>query len=173
MRLSPWLPILVLLVAGAAVGYAVGLRAVPYRMMAIQMERFERITGGPNRMMVGPPGKNLKRPIEKANPDIQAANCSYDLAKGPVRLKGPVWDGYWSLSFFQANSDNFAILTDRDTEGSFDVVLATDGQATPPGVRVVRSPSARGIAMIRMFVGTEDDKRRAHAAALASTCAPA
>jgi uncharacterized membrane protein len=171
MRLMPWI---LFIAVFAVAGYWGTLFAIPYAKMSVQMDRFEKMSGGPNMMKAARPGKNLQRPIEKGNPDIQPASCTYDLHGGPVRMRGPVWDGYWSLSFFQANTDNFRILTDLDTHERFDVLIVPKGQAPsmpPPGVTVVESPSLRGIALVRMFVGNDEDKRRAHEAARATSCA--
>jgi uncharacterized membrane protein len=87
------------------------------------------------------------------SPDLLYSKCVYDVSAGPVRITTPVPGGYWSMSVYAANTDLVAVVNDRElTEPRLDVVLATNGQATPDGVRVIRVEGARGVALFRTLV---------------------
>jgi uncharacterized membrane protein len=142
---------------------------IPYEIMEQQIARLHTGAGGYNRANYGVPGKNLKLQIEKANPEIQSVYCAYDLSAGPVRAYGPVWDGYWSLSLYQANSDNYYVLTNSETDGAFDVTILPPGSEAASKDEVV-SPSSKGILLIRMFLGSADAIPAAREAAAQTAC---
>jgi uncharacterized membrane protein len=163
----------IMAVVGTFAGYCGALIAIPFALMERQIANLVRGSKGVNRFVAGPPGKNPRIRIERANPDVQPAGCAYDLSNGPLRFSGPVWEGYWSLSFFQMNSDNFATVTNAQVGNRFDVLLAL--KSHPKAVLRadeirIESPTMRGIAIIRMFVGTADDMRLANALVRQISC---
>ncbi|MBN8502731.1 MAG: DUF1254 domain-containing protein, partial [Sphingomonadales bacterium] len=91
------------------------------------------------------------RGVVRPSPDLAYSTCAFDLSAGPVAveaLPSPA-GGYVSLSVFAANTDNIAVFdTDQSPDG-IRFILARDGQATPPGARVVISPSDKGIVLDR------------------------
>ena len=87
------------------------------------------------------------------SPDLLYSKCLYDVSAGPVRVTAPVPESYWSMSVYAANTDLVAVVNDRELpEHRLDAVFALEGQATPAGVRVIRVPSARGVALFRTLV---------------------
>ena len=111
----------------------------------------------------------------RANPDSIISSMAYDLSDGPVRVAGETWPRYWSLSFFQQNSDNFFVINDLELAGPyFDFVLALEGQDTEAlgGTKVI-SPTAKGIMLIRRFAADASDMPGIIANQDAMTCGPA
>ncbi|MEO0884148.1 MAG: DUF1254 domain-containing protein [Pseudomonadota bacterium] len=100
---------------------------------------------------------------------------AYDLSDGPVRISGETWPRYWSVSFYQQNSDNFFVMNDQElADRTFDFVLALEDQditafdATP-----IISPTAKGIMLIRRFAADASDMPAIIANQEALICAPA
>jgi uncharacterized membrane protein len=75
-----------------------------------------------------------------------------------------------SISVFQANSDNIFVLNDRQAPNGVDFVLAKTGQATPPGARVVISPSDKGIILDRRLAPDAETFAKADAARRGDVC---
>ena len=111
----------------------------------------------------------------RANPDSIISSMAYDLSNGPVRISGQTWPRYWSISFYQQNSDNFVVINDQDmADSSFNFILALDDQdvASLDG-RPIISPTSKGIMLIRRFAADAADMPGIIANQQAMTCAPA
>jgi len=82
------------------------------------------------------------------------------LSSGPVLFEGRAPnDSYWSLSFFEHNTDNFFVINDREIEGrKFRLLLVKKSASIPDGfteAELVRSPSRTGIVLQRIFIDKE------------------
>ena len=111
----------------------------------------------------------------RANPDSIISSMAYDLSEGPVRIAGETWPRYWSISFYQQNSDNFFVMNDLEMASSaFGFILALDGQDTSAysGVPII-SPTEKGIMLVRRFAADATDMEGIIANQEALTCAPA
>lgn len=118
------------------------------------------------------PRRNAAR---RANPDSIISSMAYDLSDGPVRIAGETWPRYWSISFYQQNSDNFFVMNDLEMASrSFQFILALADQDTSSmeGVPVI-SPTPKGIMLIRRFAAEASDMPGIIANQDALTCAPA
>lgn len=111
----------------------------------------------------------------RANPDSIITSMAYDLSDGPVRVSGETWPRYWSLSFYQQNSDNFFVVNDLELPSSdFDFVLALEGQDTDGlGGTPIVSPTAKGIMLVRRFAADASDMPGIIANQDAMRCGPA
>lgn len=140
------------IVAGIG-AYFMVLREIPRRIMARVMAGLSG-RGGINAFAHGKRPTAKARMVVRPAPDLIYSTVAYDLKNGPVRLLGPLPPGYWSLSLYAANSDNFFVLNDRELPArNFDVTLTHGGGgAGAASGRVVHCPGPRGIALIRMFV---------------------
>jgi len=151
--------VLSLLIAGVAgfLAYRLTLRRVPHLIMRRAMATIGKAAGGTNRLFHGKRPTATARQVVMPAPDLIYSSCVYDLSWGPVRLQGPVAEGYWSLSAYAENTDNFFVANDRELpERRFDVVLIRKGERLPAefaGVTAIPAPSDRGILLIRMFIG--------------------
>lgn len=159
----------VLLAALVAVGtYAATLWATPYGMMAKAMEKLG--TGGINVMRHQGLPTAENRWIVRPSPDLAYSICVFDLSMGPVKIDAFVPPRrYWSLSVFDANTDNIFSVNDRAVEGGRYALTLSKGAAR--GSLVV--PGGKGIALIRILVTDAQDLASIDALRRRSTCAPA
>ena len=125
----------------------------------VMMRALDRL-GTPNVMHVGHLPDATSRTIVRPSPDILYASCPYDLSKGPLQVTAPVVRAnYWSISAFDAATNNFFVKNDQQaTSDLLEVVIVQRGQPWPPlGNAVERvilfSPSERGLILIRAVVG--------------------
>jgi uncharacterized membrane protein len=102
------------------------------------------------------------RQIVRPSPDFAYSACAYDLSDGPVTISVTPWEDYWSLSLYADNSDNFFVIDDREARNGVEITLIRRGRAAPDDApRVVASPSAQGIALIRRLAPTPETYARA------------
>jgi len=128
----------------------------------VMMRAFDRL-GAVNAMHVGRRPTAASRAIVRPSPDIVYASCPYDLTKGPLRVTAPViHTSYWSISAFDANTNNFFVKNDQQTPAdSVELIVVRHGQAWPKLDTAVErvilfSPSEKGLILIRAVV--DDDK---------------
>jgi len=116
-------------------------------------------------------------------PDVRYAFCRFDLARGPVRLKGAVPDDLWMVAFYTPQGDNFYTVSGADMKGArLDLVIAKADQPVAEGgvdapeesdeVFVVKSPVEQGIAMIRAPLAGQSHAASAEGALKAIVCSP-
>lgn len=149
-------PVAAALVLGIAT-YCVTLARTPQALMSAAFSRLAK--QGINRFAHLPLATDQSRAVVRPSPDLAYSTCPYDLGGGPVAVNvAPVPANYWSLSVFQANTDAAFVRNNVQSGGGpIAAIIALDGQATPPGVPVVRVKGARGVALIRILV---DDRAR-------------
>lgn len=91
--------------------------------------------------------------VVRSSPDLFYALCRYDLS-GPdavLEVKMGEWPGYQSLSFFDAETNNFATL--RGEGKAIDVTLRAPGNAITDGLE---SPTTRGVVLIRRLAPSQE-----------------
>ena len=96
------------------------------------------------------------------SPDRLYSICVYDLnaANGAVRVSThDMPNSYWSVSVFDANTNNFFALNDRQAKtGATDFLLVARGaSAAATGLPVITAPTSSGIVLFRTLI---DDERR-------------
>lgn len=156
-----WLLVTLLL---AVVVHVVAVRALPYAIMAIVMRRGAEVSGW-NTAMHPPLATSASRAIVRPSPDLAYTSCIFDVSQRPLLVSAPIGNGYASVSMFASNTDNFFAVNDRSPsltlpretgEGSAVIEAVVAGPSTPPfdagGRRVVRSPSDRGMVLVRRVV---------------------
>lgn len=153
----------------AIVAHFVFIFATPRVLMGVAFDRVS--TAGPNTWQVADRVTPLSRTIVRPSPDFAYSACAYDLSDGPLRLRVNPWHQYWSLSLYAGNSDNYFVTDDREARRGTDIVLIRRGSRAPEDVeRVVRSPTTRGIALIRRLAPTGDEYNRAREVARGDAC---
>lgn len=160
-------------IAVAVIAHFAYVNAVPRMLMSVAMTR---IAGGEhNAWRLAPRVTQESRTIVRPSPDFAYSACSYDLSQGPVRIHVAPWEGYWSLSLYADNSDNFFVVDDREVQGGVDVLVSRNrpSETDEPTVRAVRSPSVRGIALIRRLAPNADAYAAAAQVAAGDVCAAA
>lgn len=166
-----------LFLISAGIGFALAFPgAVSLAPSLIMSAAMKRVTGQTqaNGWSFAPRTTEASRQIVRPSPDLAYATCRFDLRGGPIEVKAaasPAGD-YFSISFYAANTDNFAAFNDRNSPSGVDVVLALPGQATPPGRKVVISPSAQGLVLDRRLAPDEARFARIDEVRRANSCAP-
>ena len=109
--------------------------------------------------------------VVRSSPDLFYSLCRYDFAKvdgGAIRVTMGDWPHYQSLSFFDAQTNNFA--TYRGTGKSASVLLIS-----PDALNESRNPSSptmRGVVLIRRLAPTKSMFDQAAKAAQSDRCEP-
>jgi uncharacterized membrane protein len=134
-------------------------------------------SAGFNTIMHSPRATARSRSIVRPSPDMLYSICVYDLdaADGVVRVTThdmPETD--WSVSVFDADTNNFYVLNDRQANtGAADFLLAAPGKS-PPASRlpVVAAPTNRGIVLFRTLVNDNSRLAGIDAARHYASCGP-
>ncbi|MFT3728788.1 MAG: DUF1254 domain-containing protein [Terricaulis sp.] len=154
----------------AVLTHIIVLFAFPTALMNVAMARVGR--GHFNAWSPMQRVTEASRAIVRPSPDLAYSACPYDLSHGPVKISVPPWHNYWSLSFYQDNSDNFFVVDDRESKSGADITLVSkDAQPPAHATQVVESPSARGIALIRRLAPTQSEYDAAAQTAKGDVCA--
>jgi len=166
--MSGWGKYVIAALLAAVVTHFVIIFATPNLLMDVAFKRL----GSSNAWHLGERVTQSSRAIVRPSPDFAYSACPYDLGAGPVRIHVTPWSDYWSLSLYAANSDNFYVLDDRETQNGVDVLLIRSGSAPPERetATIVQSPSQRGIALIRRLAPTPDAYASAAQVARADVC---
>jgi len=137
--------------AAAAIGHIGLVLFMPHFLMNVAMNRVSQDGKLINQFAFGSRTTQNSRTVVRPSPDLAYATCVYDLSDGPLLIEAAPSpeQGYVSLSVFAANTDNIAVFDTSQSPDGIRFVLAKEGQATPTGVKVVISPSSRGIVLDR------------------------
>jgi uncharacterized membrane protein len=149
---------------------------IPNLMMEVLYAVGSRQVGS-NHMTVSPLPDETVRTVVRPSPDLLYASCIYNLGDGPIAIEAPVPARYWSMQFYQMNTDNYAGITnqrdERDRVGTLAKVTLIGMDDSPrdyPG-EVIQSPTQRGMILLR--ASAIGDRERQQAALEASRCGPA
>ena len=148
---------------------------IPNLMMEILYQR-----GGAevdyNSLSVNPRPDETSRQVVRPSPDLLYANCIFNLEQGPLVIEAPVPQRYWSMQFYQMNTDNFAGISNQRDE-SYRVgtvvkvtLIGPDNSPEDYSGKVIQSPTQRGIMLLRASGIGDDAKSRA--ALEKSRCSP-
>ena len=102
------------------------------------------------------------RVVVRPSPDLVYSGCVFDLSKGPLQICAQLPGTYMSVSMYASNTDNFFSLNDREVESDQLNLLLVGPQKLPAALReqilqdpsaplIVRSPSRKGIVLLRYF----------------------
>jgi uncharacterized membrane protein len=160
-----WLGPVLLAGLVAALTYVGALWATPHVIMAKAMEKLG--AGGVNVMRHQGLPNAESRWVVRPSPDLAYSICVFDLANGPVAIDAFVPpQRYWSLSVFDANTDNIFSINDRAVSGRYALTLSKDGAGGSLAV-----PGGKGIALIRILITDPHDLGRIDPLRRRSTCA--
>lgn len=139
---------------GAALVHVAAVWALPRAVMS-------RVLGvltaqaGENAFVHPPLASAESRAIVRPSPDLAYSSAVFDVSERPLHVVVPLTAPYTSLSGFATDTDNFFALNDLAAGvDTLDLVLV--GPSTPrgglEGLRVVESPSDRGVLLVRRVV---------------------
>lgn len=153
MRHREWLWLMPVLVGAVATAHLLTLRAYPERKMQEVIERIGRGGERENTLVHGQPVTPASRGVVRPSPDLVYSICVYDLEAGPVEIAMTRFDAYHSLSLYDARTNNYYTVNDRQYAGSekrMRLVAEEDGAvADANAVETVVSPTRQGVALIR------------------------
>lgn len=170
MKLLRWL-------AGIAVCAWVGQYLLAMMIPRLAMEALYTLGArdlGYNQMQINPLPDATFRTVVRPSPDLFYGSCLYNLESGPIVIEAPVPARYWSMQFYQMNTNNFAGITnqreERDRIGSVVTVTLIGPQQSPADYtgEVIQSPTQRGMILLR--ASAIGDRAEQRAALQASRC---
>jgi uncharacterized membrane protein len=160
MSARAWLFLVTATILVAAAVHLGTVYAVPRLIMMRVMAKM----GEPNVMHYGKRPDSSARAVVRPSPDILYASCPFDLSAGPLKVTAAVpHDNYWSVSAFDAATDNFYVKNDRQIAGkTLEIVFLKHGQALPhlDGATesdIVFAPSTKGIVLFRTVIQKDAD----------------
>ena len=160
----------------AAVVHGASVLLLPRLIMLRTMAGIAK-QAGTNTIMHAPRATWRARGIVRPSTDLLYSICVYDLstAGGAVRVSThDMPDTYWSVSVFDADTNNFYALNDQQAKpGAADFILIPQGKSAGAGrLSVVAAPTNRGIVLFRTLVSAEADVAVIDAARHNTTCEP-
>lgn len=161
-----WLMRAAVVLAIAALTHLLALWLLPRYAMHRVLEGVQADAGHfRSGVMLPARSDHRQRDIVMPSPDLLYALCRFDLADKPLRVRatpdgaGPA-GGYWSVALYASNTDNFYVLNDVQAAGRpVDLVIAAPGSGpvnAAPTAAVVRSPSTRGLVLMRVLIAGDD-----------------
>jgi uncharacterized membrane protein len=156
----------------AALVHLAALWALPRLIMARVLAGVQAEADAGSGVMLPPPADHRQRRIVLPSPDLLYALCRYDVGARPLRVRAEPRTGqYWSIALYAANADNYFVLNDGDAAGRAPDLLIVGPDAGPvnaaPTAAAVRSPSARGLVLMRLLAAGGDEATTAAALAAA------
>lgn len=148
-----WIAPVVLGIVVAFVAWQVTLAQAPRVLMSAAMTRLAK-AGGRNAFIHAALATATSRAIVRPSPDLAYSSCVIDVSKGPVLLTVPAIPArYWSLSLFDSRTDVAFVRNNIDSRGgSFQLMVAREGQVVPPGSTSVLLKDANAVALIRILI---------------------
>lgn len=163
-----------LMLAVAILAHVAAMWALPRLVMWKTMDMLQDLAGGkPNAALRPDLPDHTARTVVMPSPDLLYVICVYDLARGPVLLSADRFPpGYWSLALYDARSDNFLTINDRQQLGRPLALVITETTSPPGDARFVASPSTRGIALFRSLLLDPAERETIDAARATMQCQP-
>jgi len=163
-----WIGPLAVLMACAAATHAAALHFAPSFIMSRAMEALAARGIALHRFTSPQRVTPQSQSVVRSSPDLYYALCRYDLANPgtQISVRMGAWPDYQSLSFFAAQTDNFATI--RGTGREVVVRLLALGSAPEDGAIV--SPTAKGVILIRRLAPDAEAFAAATTAGQADSC---
>ncbi len=162
-----WYKWVVSVVVLAAVIHVVTVLAFPRVMILLTALESGAV---PNQIYHGKPVTSDSREVVRPSPDLLYSACPFDLSEQPLRITAAVPDGYFSVSGFGDNTDNFFVINDTLMKRKRFSMILVGPEHTGPRAgralrdtaaarklasesdRVVMAPSNRGVVLFRLLV---------------------
>lgn len=134
---------------------------------------------GYNTVLAPPLPTHESRSVVAPSPDLLYALCVFDVSAGPVRISARRPQGYWSLSLYDGNSDNFFRTNDSEVKGDTVELILTRGPADAgtkaklPSATYVETPRSTGVMLSRILVLDPANMQAERDAQSSVRCGPA
>jgi uncharacterized membrane protein len=158
--MSGWWKWIAATLAVAVVAHVASVMFLPRAIMLRTMAGITRAAHGPNHLVFGNRPTAANRGVVRPSPDLLYSSCVFDLerAGGAVRVRARGMPRtYWSVSAFDADTNNFFVVNDRKAGDHVDVLIVAPGYGGSSTLPKVESPTRRGIVLFRTLI--DDDKR--------------
>jgi uncharacterized membrane protein len=145
---------LLLIGVGAALVHVAAVASLPYGIMGRVLSVLTAQAGS-NTWIHPPLATDASRTVVRPSPDLAYSSAVFDVSERPLHVVVPLTAPYTSLSGFATNTDNFFALNDQTAGGDpIDVAIVGPGtkRSGLEGLRVVESPSDRGVLLVRRVV---------------------
>ncbi len=133
-----------------------------YALPRLIAARAEARMGQPNAMYFGTRPDETSRGVVRPSPDFFYSACPFDLSKGPLKVTARVpHSTYWSVSAFDAATNNFFVRNDQQIAGnSIEIIALRPGTELPSldnaPVRVILfAPTNKGLFLFRILINDE------------------
>jgi uncharacterized membrane protein len=159
--------------AGASLTHVAAIQATPRLIVRVVRHRLEGEVGM-NHIHHAPLPDSRWRTIVMPSPDLLYSACAYDVSDRPLLVTAEVPEGYWSVSAFADNTDNFFVANDHTaTHHRVRAIFSSQpGFQDPGGGTVVEVPSTTGVILFRQLVLDRNELPKAQEIQRAATCAP-
>lgn len=150
----------------AVLAHMASMHFAPRFIMHIAMSRMGALNTMHHQRRVTAESRGVVRP----SPDLLYSACPFDLTNGPLLVTAPVPQGtYWSVSVFDADTNNIFALNDKQANGKGVRLTIEDANPNPPygtkGAYVyaisldhsVKSPTKHGLVLFRTLISNEKD----------------
>lgn len=132
---------------------------------------------GINTMLHTPRPTAAARGVVRPSPDLLYSTCVFDLSRAGGALRVSAHDmpkTYWSISIFDANTNNIFVLDDRQAKGRpVEITIVGPGSTKPlPGI-VVYAPEPHGLVLVRTLIDSDAHLAAVDKARRNATCGAA
>ena len=155
-----WIRWIVATLVLAVIFHVATVMAIPHLVMKTAYKRIVQRAGSRANVLIHSPRVTVEsRAVVRPSPDLLYSVCVYDVSENPLHITASVPDTYWSLSFYQTNTDNFYVLNDRQAKTNpVEIVLVGPEMGVPnvANAEVVVAPTEKGIFLLRTLIMNED-----------------
>lgn len=152
-----WMKWIIATIIVAVIVHLIAVKMYPNIIMGAVTGKLEKVYKGTNRLIYAPPTTDKSRNVVRPSPDLLYSACVFDVSKNPIRITAKVPDTYWSISFYESNTDNFFVKNDRQVKSDVAFILVGKGRKVPDAgdAEVIEAPTDKGFFIIRMLVKDE------------------
>jgi uncharacterized membrane protein len=158
----------------AAVVHVASVWALPRIIMGRTMAVIAK-NAGVNTIAHGHRPDARARGVVRPSPDLLYSTCVFDLdaAGGALRVHARGMPRtYWSVSAFDAATDNFFVANDRKAGDAIDFVIVAPGRSVDTRLPVVTAPGTRGLVLFRTLINDESKVAAIDRARRTAACEP-
>jgi uncharacterized membrane protein len=170
--MKDWMKWMALTIALAVVIHLIVVNGLPYFVM---LRLWSRSKGVLNTVYHSSPTTSESRSVVRPSPDLLYSACGYDVSESPLRIRATIPETYWSISFYDTNTNNFFVKNDRQVK-SKEVEFILVRRDMPPRYtgdgEVVYSPTDRGIILFRMLITDENKVKELIKLQKQASCTP-
>ncbi|MEM9739472.1 MAG: DUF1254 domain-containing protein [Pseudomonadota bacterium] len=176
--MNKWVIALVMFVGCAVIAHWWTVRAIPGFVMSRAMDTMEERGLPLHGFALAPLATPQSQTVVRPSPDLSYSICRFHIPDdyGGLFVSAAPFDGYGSISFFDARTNNFATVRTRsDAPTPFTIVGprhvdAVDLSSDVPDRTGLVAPTRQGLVLIRRLTATAAARDRVEAIAKDDVC---